>query len=92
MVVVRHIERAPFTRLAVVVCNAFCTSCFPAFVHLGVGNPNTMGRFQPLSVKKKYAKKNKQNRQVPYWQRLKTGSTIKWNNKRRHWRRTKLHF
>jgi large subunit ribosomal protein L39e len=51
-----------------------------------------MGRFKPLAVKKKYAKKGKQNRQVPYWIRLRTGSTIKWNEKRRHWRRTKLHF
>ena len=51
-----------------------------------------MGRKQQLSIKKKYAKKGHQNRQVPYWIRLRTGSTIKWNNKRRHWRRTKLNF
>ena len=51
-----------------------------------------MGRKQPLAIKKKYAKKNNQNKQVPYWIRLRTGSTIKWNNKRRHWRRTKLNF
>jgi large subunit ribosomal protein L39e len=51
-----------------------------------------MGRKQPLAIKKKYAKKGKQNRQVPYWIRLQTGSTIKYNTKRRHWRRTKLNF
>jgi large subunit ribosomal protein L39e len=53
---------------------------------------HNMGRRQPLAIKKKYAKKAAQNRQVPYWIRLRTGSTIKWNNKRRHWRRTKLNF
>ena len=57
-----------------------------------VGRVANMGRKQPLAIKKKYAKKNNQNKQVPYWIRLRTGSTIKWNNKRRHWRRTKLNF
>jgi len=51
-----------------------------------------MGRFKPLAVKKKYGKKIKQNRPVPYWIRMRTGNRIKWNEKRRHWRRTKLHF
>uniref|UniRef100_A0A146MGB3 Large ribosomal subunit protein eL39 n=1 Tax=Schistosoma mansoni TaxID=6183 RepID=A0A146MGB3_SCHMA len=34
--------------------------------------------------------KLKQNRTLPYWVRLKTGNRIKYNAKRRHWRRTKL--
>ncbi|KAF1328571.1 60s ribosomal protein l39, partial [Globisporangium splendens] len=36
------------------------------------------------------AKKQKQNRPIPQWIRLRTGNTIKYNAKRRHWRRTKL--
>ena len=51
-----------------------------------------MGRFKPLAVKKKYAKKMNQNKPVPYWIRLRTGNRIKWNEKRRHWRRTKLNY
>lgn len=51
-----------------------------------------MGRFTPLSVKKKYAKKLNQNKPVPYWIRLRTGNRIRWNEKRRHWRRTKLNY
>ncbi|KAK5578551.1 hypothetical protein RB653_008223 [Dictyostelium firmibasis] len=35
-------------------------------------------------------KKQKQNRPVPQWIRLRTDNTIRYNNKRRHWRRTKL--
>ncbi|CCW64664.1 unnamed protein product [Phytomonas sp. EM1] len=51
-----------------------------------------MGRFKPLAIKMKYAKKIKQNRPVPYWIRLRTGNRIKWNEKRRNWRRTKLNY
>merc|ERR1712174_86124 len=36
------------------------------------------------------AKKQKQNRPVPNWFRFKTGNKIKYNAKRRHWRRTKI--
>ncbi|XP_053962032.1 coiled-coil domain-containing protein 25 isoform X2 [Anastrepha ludens] len=41
-------------------------------------------------IKQKLAKKLKQNRSVPQWIRLRTGNTIRYNAKRRHWRRTKL--
>ncbi|XP_077862921.1 ubiquinol-cytochrome-c reductase complex assembly factor 1-like [Saccoglossus kowalevskii] len=41
-------------------------------------------------VKKKLAKKLKQNRPIPQWVRMRTGNTIRYNAKRRHWRRTKL--
>ncbi|EDW32470.1 GL10425 [Drosophila persimilis] len=41
-------------------------------------------------IKQKLAKKLKQNRSVPQWVRLRTGNTIRYNAKRRHWRRTKL--
>ncbi|XP_065492960.1 large ribosomal subunit protein eL39-like [Caloenas nicobarica] len=36
------------------------------------------------------AKKQKQNRPIPQWIRMKTGNKIRYNSKRRHWRRTKL--
>ena len=53
----------------------------------------TMGRFRPLAIKKKYGKKLKQNKQIPHWKRMMTGNgNNKWNNARRHWRRVKLNY
>ncbi|KAA0183450.1 Large subunit ribosomal protein L39, partial [Fasciolopsis buskii] len=43
-------------------------------------------------IKTKLGKKQKQNRTLPYWTRLRTGNKIKYNGKRRHWRRTKLNL
>ncbi|KAJ8919242.1 hypothetical protein NQ315_003825 [Exocentrus adspersus] len=43
-------------------------------------------------IKRKLAKKLKQNRPIPQWVRMRTGNTIRYNAKRRHWRRTKLKF
>ncbi|XP_027176144.1 60S ribosomal protein L39-like [Coffea eugenioides] len=43
-------------------------------------------------IKKKLAKKKRQNRPIPHWIRMRTGNTIRYNAKRRHWRRTKLGF
>ncbi|EFB25950.1 hypothetical protein PANDA_021515, partial [Ailuropoda melanoleuca] len=33
---------------------------------------------------------SKQNRPIPQWIWMKTGNKIRYNSKRRHWRRTKL--
>uniref|UniRef100_A0A6N2MQM2 60S ribosomal protein L39 n=1 Tax=Salix viminalis TaxID=40686 RepID=A0A6N2MQM2_SALVM len=41
-------------------------------------------------IKKKLAKKMRQNRPIPHWIRMRTDNTIRYNAKRRHWRRTKL--
>uniref|UniRef100_A0A7I4AX55 60S ribosomal protein L39 n=1 Tax=Physcomitrium patens TaxID=3218 RepID=A0A7I4AX55_PHYPA len=46
-------------------------------------------------IKKKLAKKLRQNRPIPHWIRMRTDNTIRhasnrYNAKRRHWRRTKL--
>ncbi|KFA67427.1 hypothetical protein S40285_00218 [Stachybotrys chlorohalonatus IBT 40285] len=41
-------------------------------------------------TKQKLAKAQKQNRPVPQWIRLRTGNTIRYNAKRRHWRKTRL--
>ncbi|KAG0482014.1 hypothetical protein HPP92_010098 [Vanilla planifolia] len=48
--------------------------------------------FKSFKIKKKLAKKMRQNRPIPYWIRMRTGNTIRYNAKRRHWRRTKLGF
>ncbi|XP_077700556.1 large ribosomal subunit protein eL39-like [Canis aureus] len=41
-------------------------------------------------IKQFLAKKQKQNRPIPQWIQMKTGNKIRYNSKRRHWRRTKL--
>uniref|UniRef100_A0ABD2XMK9 Large ribosomal subunit protein eL39 n=1 Tax=Trichogramma kaykai TaxID=54128 RepID=A0ABD2XMK9_9HYME len=51
---------------------------------------NEPGAHKTLIIKRKLAKKIKQNRPIPQWTRMKTGNTIRYNAKRRHWRRTKL--
>ncbi|KAL6933622.1 60S ribosomal protein L39 [Hanseniaspora guilliermondii] len=43
-------------------------------------------------IKQKLAKAAGQNRPLPQWIRLKTDNTIRYNAKRRHWRRTKLNI
>ncbi|KAF6143690.1 hypothetical protein GIB67_021700 [Kingdonia uniflora] len=43
-------------------------------------------------IKKKLAKKQRQNRPIPNWIRMRTDNKIRYNAKRRHWRRTKLGF
>ncbi|ODQ68085.1 hypothetical protein NADFUDRAFT_63568 [Nadsonia fulvescens var. elongata DSM 6958] len=52
----------------------------------------TMPSQKSLKTKLKLAKAQKQNRPLPQWFRFKTGSTIRYNAKRRHWRRTKLNI
>nr|CCQ18674.1 60S ribosomal protein L39 [Sycon ciliatum] len=49
-----------------------------------------MGSHKTYLVKRVLAKKAKQNRPVPQWVRLRTGNKIRYNAKRRHWRRTKI--
>ncbi|WPK25128.1 hypothetical protein PUMCH_002431 [Australozyma saopauloensis] len=45
-----------------------------------------------FKTKQKLAKASKQNRPLPQWIRMKTDNTIRYNAKRRHWRRTKLNI
>ncbi|KAI8922589.1 60S ribosomal protein L39-like protein [Powellomyces hirtus] len=45
-----------------------------------------------FKVKRILGKKQKQNRPIPNWIRLRTDNTIRYNAKRRHWRRTKLNL
>jgi len=53
-----------------------------------------MPSHKTFRTKKTLAKAQKTNRQIPQWVRFKhnagTGPTIRYNSKRRHWRRTKL--
>lgn len=49
-----------------------------------------MGAHKSLLMKKRLAKKQNQNRPLPNWYRYKTDTKIRYNAKRRHWRRTKL--
>ena len=49
-----------------------------------------MGANKSLLIKKRLAKKQRQNRPLPNWFRYKTENTIRYNAFRRHWRRTKL--
>jgi len=51
-----------------------------------------MGSIKTLRLKLFLAKKMKQNRPLPQWFRMKTGNKIRYNAKRRNWRRTKLHL
>ncbi|CAG8569198.1 3471_t:CDS:2 [Ambispora leptoticha] len=43
-------------------------------------------------IKRILGKKAKQNRPIPQWIRFRTDNTIRYNAKRRHWRRTKLNI
>ena len=49
-----------------------------------------MGSNKTSRFKARLGKKTKQNRQIPNWIRFRTGNTIRYNAKKRNWRRTKL--
>ncbi|KAK7817163.1 60s ribosomal protein l39-1 [Quercus suber] len=70
--------------------------------YLHKGFPSSLSQRRPptpkmpshktFMIKKKLAKKMRQNRPIPHWIRMRTDNTIRYNAKRRHWRRTKLGF
>ena len=49
-----------------------------------------MGANKTLALKRILGKKKRMNRPMPRWYYYKTDSDIRYNSKRRHWRRTKL--
>ncbi|XXQ38185.1 60S ribosomal protein L39 [Plasmodiophora brassicae] len=51
-----------------------------------------MPSHKSFKIKVKLAKKQRQNRPLPQWIRMRTGNTIRYNAKRRNWRRTKLNL
>ncbi|CAK9797212.1 60S ribosomal protein L39 [Anthophora plagiata] len=59
-------------------------------VHFVSSDSSRMSAHKTFIIKRKLAKKLKQNRPIPQWVRMRTGNTIRYNAKRRHWRRTKL--
>ena len=72
-----HLGGTPLTRQ---LCPHFVTPTFPSVC--------SMPCKKTFRVKKILAKK--QNRNIPQWFRMKTNNTIRYNSKRRHWRRTKI--
>ncbi|XP_020779096.2 60S ribosomal protein L39 [Boleophthalmus pectinirostris] len=58
--------------------------------HSGKEAVGKMSSHKTFRIKRFLAKKQKQNRPIPQWIRMKTGNKIRYNSKRRHWRRTKL--
>ena len=51
-----------------------------------------MGSIKSYNKKIRMGRKIKQNRPLPNWIRYRTDNKIRYNAKRRHWRRTKLKF
>ena len=51
-----------------------------------------MGANKSLRLKKRLGKAQKSNRQMPNWIRMRTDNKVRYNYKRRHWRRTKLNL
>lgn len=51
-----------------------------------------MGSNKSFNRKLKMGKMIKKNRALPNWIRYRTDNTIRYNAKRRHWRRTKIGF
>ncbi|XP_043849411.1 60S ribosomal protein L39-like [Dromiciops gliroides] len=49
-----------------------------------------MSSHKTFRIKRSLAKKQKQNHPIPQWIQMKSGNKIRYNSKRRHWRRTKL--
>ncbi|XP_032617310.1 large ribosomal subunit protein eL39-like [Hylobates moloch] len=49
-----------------------------------------MSSHKTFRTKRFLAKKQKQNRLILQWIWMKTGNKIRYNSKRRHWRRSKL--
>ncbi|CCC68930.1 hypothetical protein NCAS_0I03040 [Naumovozyma castellii] len=49
-----------------------------------------MAAKKSFKTKQRLAKAQKQNRPLPQWIRLRTDNKIRYNAKRRNWRRTKL--
>ncbi|KAI9175653.1 60S ribosomal protein L39 [Blastocladiella emersonii ATCC 22665] len=52
----------------------------------------TMPSNKTFKIKRVLGKKQRQNRPIPQWIRLRTDNTIRYNAKRRNWRRTKLNI
>ena len=74
------ISRIKYPRDRAAVCSRVYSS--PVFIYRPAN--------KTMRVKKTLAAKMKSNRPIPQWIRMRTGNTIRYNAKRRHWRRTKI--
>ncbi|KAG0366488.1 60S ribosomal protein L39 [Gamsiella multidivaricata] len=63
-------------------------SQYPALSNISL--PTDCPSNKSFIIKRKLGKKQKQNRPLPNWCRMRTDNKIRYNAKRRHWRRTKL--
>ncbi|OWF50552.1 60S ribosomal protein L39 [Mizuhopecten yessoensis] len=72
------------------IMNVCSTSSYQYCIYAENLSFTLQGAHKSFRIKMRLAKKQKQNRPVPQWVRMKTGNTIRYNAKRRHWRRTKL--
>ena len=59
---------------------------------LFIEEKDKMGSNKSLSKKTKIGVMIKKNRALPNWIRYRTDNKIRYNAKRRHWRRTKIGF
>ncbi|RUS16784.1 ribosomal L39 protein-domain-containing protein [Endogone sp. FLAS-F59071] len=66
--------------------------CFSRYCHYGNHIVNPQPSNKTFKIKRILGKKQKQNRPIPQWIRLRTDNKIRYNAKRRHWRRTKLNI
>ncbi|XP_007254489.3 60S ribosomal protein L39, partial [Astyanax mexicanus] len=78
----------PLPRIYSLPVSAASSSSTTAIVVKGLCGK--MASHKTFRIKRFLAKKQKQNRPIPQWIRMKTGNKIRYNSKRRHWRRTKL--
>lgn len=82
-----HIYRTPSTNTTSIIfyssITRYCYHCYYCYTH-------TQPSLKTFRTKRTLAKKQKQNRQIPNWIRYRTDNKIRYNSKRRHWRRTKL--
>ncbi|KAJ6862197.1 homogentisate phytyltransferase 1 [Populus alba x Populus x berolinensis] len=74
------------------IYSTLSTSSFRLFADQKTRSEFLSPSHKTFRIKKKLAKKMRQNRPIPHWIRMRTDNTIRYNAKRRHWRRTKLGF
>lgn len=85
--------RNAFAYLSLVTfCNSARIYWFSFAHQISLSQKKKQPSQKTFKIKKILGKKQKQNRPIPQWIRMKTGNTIRYNAKRRHWRRTKLNI
>jgi large subunit ribosomal protein L39e len=83
-----HSKAIPFSEYFLIVISAIEYEILLNYILIIISE--LMGANKSLLMKRRLAKKQRQNRPLPNWFRYKTDNNIRYNAKRRHWRRTKL--